>query len=88
MAKRIKIERTDDPSRADWVPVFDGGHYQLVDRAIPYPARNETESATFVTSLDMAAHLIKYHDHGIRMGPPGKLSGDYTYAKNLLITWS
>lgn len=78
----VAIKRTDRADRAHWVPVFRDGTYQLVDRNIPYPARNWRSKATFEASLDKAGDLVE-SGHAIRMGEPGAHSGDYIYPKDL-----
>jgi hypothetical protein len=88
VAKCILIERTDDPSRVDWVPLYKNGLYQLIDRDIPYPERNLKASARFVGSLDEAGDLIVNHDYGIRMAASGKLRGNYICPPNLRVTWT
>lgn len=85
MSKVQRIERTDDPSRTDWVPLRRERGYQLIDRAIPYPSRNLTANATFVATLDEAGDLIEMHGYGIRMAPPGSTLGNYIYPGNLRV---
>ena len=84
----VKIERTDDPLKANWRPIKSARGLQLVDRRIPYPDRNRTVNATFVRTCEEAADLIEHHGHGIRMGPPGSSRGNYIYPKSLKITRS
>jgi hypothetical protein len=86
LPKVESIVRTDDPSRADWEPLPTTQGFQLVSRAIPYPARNRTSSATFVDTLEKAWDLIHNHDYGIRMAPPGAKRGNYIYRKDLKAT--
>ncbi len=85
MGKVQRIERTDDPGRADWVPLRRARGYQLIDRTIPYPGRNLVANATFVATLDEAGDLIETRGYGIRMAPPGALRGDYIYPRSLRV---
>lgn len=85
MGKVQRIERTDDPSRADWTPLRRARGYQLVDRAIPCPGRNLTANATFVATLEEAGNLIEMQGYGIRMAPPGAMRGNYIYPGSLRV---
>ncbi len=80
----VAIKRTDRADRSHWVPLVTKNGYQLVDRKIPYPDRNYVKSATFKTSLDDAAHLIK-KGFAIRMAKPGAKRGDYIYPEDIEI---
>lgn len=81
------IVRTDDPTRANWEPLLTARGFQLVNRRIPYPGRNRTSNATFVSSLDEAWELITAHDYGIRMCRPGAKRGNYIYKDALDAVW-
>lgn len=85
MGKVQRIERTDDPSRTDWVPLCRARGFQLIDRAIPYPGRNLVANATFVATLDEAGDLIEAHGYGIRMAPLGATRGNYIYPGSLQV---
>lgn len=85
MARVTGIHRTDRPDRAHWRPALRPRGYQLIDRAIPYPARNLVSHATFVSTLDEAADLIA-KGYAIRMSEDGMKVGDYIYPEDLRVT--
>ena len=65
-----------------WVPLLHPKGYQLVSSTLPYPERNWTSEATFVSSLTEAGDLVE-KGYAIRMAPPGSKRGDYIYPHNL-----
>ena len=87
MATVTAIRRTDRPDRADWVPLLRPNGYQLLDRTLPYPDRNRTANATFVSTLTDAGDLVE-KGYAIRMAACGATWGDYIYPEHLEVVRS